>query len=67
MCNERATADGNTTPDGNFTLTISSVFEDEDEEVPDASLLQLIELLERTAQTLRLGVDPDLQRGQPDA
>lgn len=52
----------NTTPDGTFTLTIRSRFKDEDEEIPDASLLQLIQLLEQTAQTLRLAVDPDLQR-----
>jgi hypothetical protein len=52
----------NATPDGTFTLTIRSTFEDEDEEIPDASLLQLVQLLEQTAQTLRLAVDPDLQR-----
>jgi hypothetical protein len=52
----------NTTPDGNFTVEIHSVFEDPDEEVPDTLLLQLVQLLERTAQILRLAVDPDLQR-----
>jgi hypothetical protein len=53
----------NTTPDGTFELEIHSAdFEEADAEIPAASLLQLVELLERTAQTLRLAVDPDLQR-----
>jgi len=52
----------NTTPDGAFTLEIRSVHEDPDEDIPDASMLQLVQLLEQTAQTLRLAVDPDLQR-----
>jgi hypothetical protein len=54
----------NTTPDGNFTLTIRSVFDDPDKDVPDESLQQLVRLLEQTAQTVRLMVDPDLQRAR---
>jgi hypothetical protein len=52
----------NRTPDGNFMLMIGSVFEDEGEKVPDASLLQLVQLTEQTARTLRLAIDPNLHR-----
>jgi hypothetical protein len=50
------------TADGQFTVTIRSVCTDEEDEIPDASMLQLVELLERTAQLFRLAVDPDLQK-----
>jgi hypothetical protein len=51
-----------TTPDGNFTVTIRSTFQEPDEDISDESMYQLVQLLEQTAQTLRLAVDPDLQR-----
>ena len=43
-----------TTPDGTFTVEIRSLFEDPDAGVLDVSLLELVELLEQTAQMLRL-------------
>ncbi len=45
-----------TTPDGAFTVTIESVFSDPEEDVPDESLQQLVQLLEQTAQLFRLMV-----------
>src|ERR1700730_18047865 len=54
---------GVATPDDAFTVTIRSrAFTDDEEDVPGTSMLQLVHLLEQTAQTLRLAVDPDLQK-----
>lgn len=50
-----------TTPDGNFEVLIRSVIDGDDDLIPGESMYQLVQLLEGTAQVLRLAVDPDLQ------
>lgn len=50
------------TPDGEFTIFIQSRTNEGEGLIPGESLYQLVQLLEQTAQTIRLAVDPDLQR-----
>lgn len=50
------------TPDGNFEVAIRSVIDCDDDLIPGESMYQLVQLLEGTAQAIRLAVDPDLQR-----
>jgi hypothetical protein len=57
-----------TTPDGNFTVRLTSDGfspERDHEEIPGESLYQLVLVLEELAAGIRLMVDPDLQRNTP--
>lgn len=45
-----------TTPDGTFTVTIESVFTDPEQDAPEVSRQQLVQLLEHTAGLFRAPV-----------
>lgn len=53
----------NETPCGVFKLYIESTIDGDDDQIPGESIHALVLMLEKTAQTLRLACDPDLQRG----